>query len=236
MAKTKTFYDIEEIDEIIELYIKHYGGVISELKFKTISDFNSKIANNQNYQRKNGNLYKLYKYNFWGGSYKGEYNYGKKRIIEINKKNKVRTVGNEFQSDISDIVAMINSLHKNPQKLIQMMSRLFDKERKKILKLEADYKKLKEDNYNLLNKIENLETGITNLIFYSQNPNNSLNNMLNISKSEDSICYDELVNMFNDINRFERINFKNESCSENVISIDEANRLKRLKELEEDGF
>lgn len=236
MAKSKTSYDIEEIDEIINLYIKEQGIVDSELKFKSISDFNYKIANNEKYKRDNGDLYKLYKYNFWGGGYKGEYNYGKQRIIELNEKNKVKVVGKEFNNDLADIVAMINSLHKKPQKLIQRMSNLFDKERKKTSQIEGELKRLKEVNYQLEKKIEALETGITNLIFYSQNPNNSLNNMLRLSKSGDSICYDELVNMFNDTNRFERVNSQKESDSENIISIDEINRLKRLKELEDDGF
>lgn len=237
MAKNKTVIDKEEIDEIINLYIKKQGGFVPELKFKSISDFNIEIANNDKYKRSNGNLFTLYKYNFWGGSYKGEFNYGKRRIIELNEENKIRVVGKEFVSDMTDIIMLVNDLHKKPQELTDRLISLFEKERNNLRKAKCELKEAKEKNEQLIQKVSDLEDGITNLIYQSQNPNNSLNNMLDLSKSADSICYDELKNMFGDTNRFER--FKNNTIEENdisVIDIDEINRRKRFKEFEDEGF
>lgn len=237
MAKSKTTIDNVEIDEIINLYIKEQGGIVPELKYKAISNFNIEIADNPKYNRSNGGLFKLYKYNFWGGSYNGEYNYGKVRIMELNEKNTVQVVGKEFDSDMADIVAMINDLHKKPQELTHLMIKLFEKERKKSKETQIELSKQKEINKLLMQNIEALEDGITNLIFHSQSPNNSLNNMLNLSKSADSICYDELKNMFGNTDRFERFKTNEvEKQDSNIVPIEELNRLKRLKELEDEGF
>lgn len=237
MAKSKTAVDKVEIDEIINLYIKEQGGIVPELKYKALSNFNIEIANTPKYKRSNGELFKLYKYNFWGGSYNGEYNYGKRRIMELNEKNKVQVVGKEFDSDMADIVAMINNLHKKPQELTRLMIKLFEKERKKAKETQIELAKQRELNELLIQNIEALEDGITNLIFHSQSPNNSLNNMLNLSKSADSICYDELKNMFGNTDRFERFKtIEIEKEKDNIVSIEELNRLKRLKELENEGF
>ncbi|WP_160689273.1 hypothetical protein [Clostridium sp. C2-6-12] len=236
MAKTKTIVDKDEVNEIINLFIKEQGGIVPELKFKAISDFNNKIANNEKYKRSNGTLYTLYKYNFWGGSYKGEFNYGKLRIIELNEKNKVQVVGKEFDSDMADIVTLVNDLYKKPQELTKYLISIFEKERKKAKNTETELKDAKDKIDILEDKIANLEEGIANLIYQSQSPNNSLNNMMNLSTSTDSICYDELKHMFDNTNRFERLKNNSEQQVEGVISIDEINRQKRLKELEEDGF
>lgn len=232
MAKTKTKVDKEEIEEIIDLYIKEKGGVVSELKYKAISDFNARIAS-EGLLRANGKAFKLYKYNFWGGSYDGEFNYGKQAIIKRNNKNKVHVIGREFDADVIDIISCVNDLHKKPQELIDVLVKIFEKERKKNKELDEELaeKNKKLDEYK--NKINRLEKGFANLFFQSQSPSNSLNNMMALSKSADSICYDELKNMFGDVNRFDRVAQINESQMVNVTDI---NKQKKVKELEEEGF
>lgn len=235
MSKNKTTINLEEIDEIINLYIESQGGFIPELKFKAISDFNVKIVNNK-YKRKNGELFILYKYNFWGGSYKGEYNYGKQRIIELNEKNKVQVVGREFNNEIIDIITLINDLHKKPQELTKHLISIFEKERKKHKEVKKELALAKEINLKLESKINTLENGITNLFFQSNSPNTSLDSMMSLSKSADSVCYDEFKNMFGNTDRFKRTQDISMEYDKSVVSIDELNKLRRLKELEDDGF
>lgn len=235
MAKNKTSFDMEEIDEIINLYIENQGGFTTELKYKAVSDFNIEIVNCK-HKRKNGQLFTLYKYNFWCGSYNGEYNYGKKRIIEFNEKNKVQVVGHEFDSEVFDIITLINDLHKKPQELTKYLVSIFEKERKKHKEIKTQLELANKDILKLENKISALENGFTNLFFQSNSPNTSLDNMMNLSKSMDSVCYDELKNMFGNTDRFKRnINMIKEK-EKSIINIEEIDNLRRLKKLEDDGF
>ncbi|MDC4243914.1 hypothetical protein [Clostridium perfringens] len=234
MAKTKTEVDKDEVEEIIDLYIKENGGMVSELKYKAISDFNAHIAS-EGVLRANGNPFKLYRYNFWGGSYDGKFNYGKRAIIERNNKNKVHVIGPQFDADVVDIIGCVNDLHKKPQELIDVLVKIFQKERKKIKELneELDEKNKKLDAYK--SKIEKMEKGYANLFFQSQSPSNSLNNMMSLSKSADSVCYDELKNMFGDLNRFDRIiqSQVNEKQMNNVTDI---NKQRKAQKLKDEGF
>lgn len=235
MAKNKTTIDLEEVDEIVNLYIESRGGFTTDLKFKAISDFNIKIVNDK-YKRKNDKMFTLYKYNFWGGSYNGEFNYGKKRIIELNEKNKVHVVGHEFDNEVIDIITLVNDLHNKPQELTKYLVSIFEKERKKHKDVENQLALAKETISKLENKIAVFENGFTNLFFQSNSPNTSLDNMMNLSKSMDSVCYDELKNMFGNTDRFKRNKDITTKKDESAIDIDEVDRLRRLKSLEEDGF
>lgn len=229
--------DIEEIEEIIELYVKENGGIIQELKFKSISNFNNKIANNNDYKRKNGELFNLYKYNFWGGSYNGEYNYGKKRILEYNSNIEIKVVGEEFSNGTNDILNLVNNLHKKPQELIKCLVKIYDKERTLLEDTKKALEKEQTINKELQEQLKNYENGITNLIIQSQSPNNSLRNMLNLEKSADAICYDELKNMFNNNNeRFKELISQQDNTKENVISMDKLNKARRKSLLEDEGF
>ncbi|WP_055328855.1 hypothetical protein [Paraclostridium sordellii] len=94
-------------------------------------------------------------------------------------------------------------------------------------------------------KIKNqaLEDGITRILFDSQNPNNSLNNMLLLEKSQDVFIMEELKNMFdNDLTTLEKLssltNLKNSNSSlGNLISLSEEKRkLDKKSKLEEEGY
>lgn len=80
-----------------------------------------------------------------------------------------------------------------------------------------------------------MEKGYANLFFQSQSPSNSLNNMMSLSKSADSVCYDKLKNMFGDLNRFDRIiqSQVNEKQMNNVTDI---NKQRKAQKLKDEGF
>lgn len=236
MSKVKTGYDEQEIDEIINLYIKEHGGVLREVQYNAVSKFNVKIANNEDYRRENGELFKLYKYNFWGGAYQGQYNFGKRKIIEFNEKNKIHVVGKEYDAHIGSIVAMIHELHKKPHKLTKLLVDLFEDKLITIEKLKKDNLALKQEVENLKSNNKYLNDSYTALFCHSQSPNNSLNNMMNMSKKADSVCYDILLNMFGNLDRFEQFKIKEENTNDNIVSMEDLARLKRLKELEDEGF
>lgn len=106
--------------------------------------------------------------------------------------------------------------------------------------------KLSDDNRNLKNKISILEDTYTNLFFNSQVPNNSLNDMLSLEKSQDKFICEELENMFEDgLNRFNmlaNLDYDYATANENhrlqnIINLEEKKKQnQRLKELEDEGF
>ena len=106
--------------------------------------------------------------------------------------------------------------------------------------------KLSDDNRNLKNKISILEDTYTNLFFNSQVPNNSLNDMLSLEKSQDKFICEELENMFEDgLSRFNMLANLDYDCApandnnklQNIINLEEKKRQnQRLKELEDEGF
>lgn len=76
MPKARREYDIEEVKEIVDLKLKELGGIKNKLTYNSVFQFNKKIANNDKYKRSNGELFKLYGYDFWYGEYNGEPYYG----------------------------------------------------------------------------------------------------------------------------------------------------------------
>lgn len=198
MARKKKEIDKEEINEIIELYIKEVlNGTISKLSNKGVSEFNKTIAQNPEYKRKNGSLFTLYKYNIWAGTYNDEDCYGKARIKEIKKNNEITLMGNEFSAETSDINQIINKLYDKPELLVYQLTKMFSEERKKLLTLLSDNKKLEQEVETAKKQIALFDTAVTNFIYQSQSPSNSLNDMLLLTKEEDAFCYAELKQMFN---------------------------------------
>lgn len=219
MARKKNVIDEYEIVEIIDLYIeKELKGIVSKLSNNGVCNFNKVIANNPEYIRKNGELFKLYRYNVWGGKYKEKDGLGKVKIQEKIYKNSVKLIGENFRGNTIDIVQLVNDLHKQPEKLAQRLCRLFEKERSDIEYLEKKLSKLQNKNSELEEKIEMMNTAMTNFVFQSESAKNSLINMLEITKREDAFCFNEFSNMFN--NNQERINYILENVEKKTIKDD----------------
>lgn len=249
MANPRINYDVDEIDEIIKLYIKkqaELGHIITKYGSSTLSKFNQKLVDD-NIKRENGKSFKLYKYHFWAGKQpNGEYNYGKKKIIELNEELKTELVGDVEAPELNDIILIVNKNYKNPQKLIKLLSVYFFKQDTKIKNLLGENLKLVEQNNKLVNKSKHLEDGITRIMFDSQSAHNSLSNMFNLEKSQDSFILEELNYMFdNDLSKLERLTNigssntqTNENSSlSNVIEIQKQKlKAKKQQKFEEDGF
>jgi hypothetical protein len=197
MARKKNLIDESEIDEIINKFIEEeLNGSVAKLSSYSVHKYNEKIANNEKFKRENGKLFRLYKYNIWAGSYNGQDSYGKKRITELKQTAALSILAEEVPSDVADIALIVNALHKNPAKLTNKLSKIFNSERKRKDLIEAKNKKLKEENDRLKLKIAKMTEAMANFVYQSQSPDNSLNNMLNITKSRDSVCYEEFKEMF----------------------------------------
>ena len=255
MANPKIKYDEEEVDEILELYKSELlkNKLPLKLKTKSVSDFNTYLVEN-NIKRKNGKEFFHYKYHFWAGKQPstGEYNYGKKAIMKKNAEINESILGADEEADMVDIINIIQKNYKNIPKLTKLIVSHFRglKEKNKTLldenlKLESQVRKFKI-------QVERLENGITTIMFNSQNPNNSLNDMLTLKKHQDVFISDELESMFEDGNsRFEKLcnynvmNTVDENSEvkddniklQNIIALENSKaKEKRKKLLEDDGF
>ena len=252
MANPKIEYDIDEIDEIIDLHKKELKkkGLSMKLKPKSVSDFNTYLVEN-NIKRKNGDDFNHYKYHFWAGKQPttGEFNYGKKVIMKKNEEMVEGIVGESKDADVVDIVTIIQKNYKNVSKLTSLIVQHFNKIKKTNKSLLDNNLKLEEENKRLKERYKKLEDGITTIMFNSQNPNNSLNDMLTFQKSQDKFISDELNMMFEDGNtRFEKLsNLSVEALSpnssnevnnlQNIISLQSRKKVQeRISSLEDEGF
>lgn len=250
MAKPKLQYDIEEVDEILDLYKKELrkeNKRLTEYKSKSISKFNELLVDN-NTKRKNGDSFTLYKYNFWAGKHRstGNYNYGKKIIIEKNEELRQMEMKSNRTVEIQDIINIVNRNIKNPDEMKNLLCIYLKKEKDKIANLSKENIKLTNEVRELKNKNQVLSDTYTNLFFNSQNPNNSLNDMLSLTKIDDKFICDELESMFDDgLSRFNvlanldydsSLSTNNHSL-QNIISLNEKKmQNQRAKELEDEGF
>lgn len=236
MARPRKEINEDEIDEIVDLYIKEIlNGNEIEISGSGVTKFNELIANNIDYKRKNGELFNLYGYTIWAGKYKGEDYYGKKKIKEIKERNEVKVIGEGFNPVILDIIKLVDNLSKKPEVLKARLCKIFNRERTKISYLEKEIQKLKEDKVKLESKITLLDTSITNLMFLSQSYDNSLNDMFYMTKSSDGVCYDEFINIFNEnnsrLNKLLNNNLIDNKNGKNIINMQIKAKSEKYKDL-----
>ena len=109
------------------------------------------------------------------------------------------------------------------------MIKLFKRDKRTIAELEKENKELKEKLSKEQDKNNKLEKGVTNLFFASSSPNNSMENMINLSKSEDAFAYNELKNMFNaDEERIKKL-IKTKQDVKNDKLLEISSKLKKKK-------
>ncbi|OAA90486.1 hypothetical protein [Clostridium ljungdahlii] len=237
MPKARREYDIEEVKEIVDLKLKELGGIKSKLTYNSVFVFNKKIAGNDKYRRSNGQLFKLYGYDFWYGEYNGEYYYGRTRIDEVKNSSNVQVVGEEYTPDMQDIITLVNDFYKKPDVLVKRLIKVFNRDKSKIKILEQENAKLKKKNELLNKRIDTFENGLITLFYNSAIPHNSLENVMNLTNSKDSIVYEELLNMFDKkksrLNKVLNINDfaskSSEEASNNIISINNTEEVKKKR-------
>lgn len=251
MAKPKLAYDVDEINEILDLYkdkVKAGGKILTEYKSKTISNFNEELVAND-IKRQSGESFTLYKYNFWAGKHRGtgDYNYGKKIILQRNEELRLRAEQDPKNVEMQDIINIVNKNIKDPNKLTALLCHYIEKQKNKVAILLDENIKLSNENKDLKSKISLLEDTYTNIFFNSQIPNNSLNDMLSLSKTQDGFICEELENMFEDgLDRIRRLGNLDPTLTEgstqhnhlqSIININEKKKqIQRVKDLEDEGF
>ena len=231
MARKKREIDKVEVEEILKMQLREINGVVKKLSYNGTATLNKKIANNPEFIRENGELFNLYPYDFWGGSYKGEDNYGKKRIDEIKSQRDVDFTEQVFEQGVHDVVLAINDLHSSPTKLSKVIINIVEKDRKKIERLEKEKEELMANMVAQKQKIEMMEQAIYNIFYNSKSGKNSIQNMLSLTKSDDWFMKSQIENAFvGQENLIEELKNGN-SVNNNVIDIKTSKKLKKLEAL-----
>ena len=233
MARKKRDYDEVEVEEIIKLRLAEINGVVSKLSYNGVTKLNKKIANNPDFKRSNGELFKLYPYDFWGGSYKGNDNYGKCRIDDIKATKDLELFSDVFDPNLQDVMLAVNDLHKDPIKLTKVLTNIYKKDKKKIETLNNEVAVLKDKNKQLQETLELMQDAMYTLFYNSQSSKNSLINMLNLKRSEDDFVSMQIEKAF--CTQEELIQSLRESSlgqeNKNVISLKKEVRKKKLDDL-----
>lgn len=233
MSKPKRIVDHEEVDEIIALKLKDLGGIRKKLTYNSVFKFNENIAKNEEFKRKNGELFKRYGYDFWAGQYNGVDYYGKQKIDEIKRNSNVQVIGEEFAPSINDIIMLVNDLHSKPEVLTRKLVSLYEKDKKKIVSLENEVEKLTKQRDKLTKDLRAFEKGFTTVFYNSILDSNSLPNVLSMKKSKDGLIFDELKNMFSQDNtRFSKvieIGSELENKDSSAIKIEEERQRKKSR-------
>lgn len=245
--------DKREIDEIISLKLTELDGKFNKLTYNSVWKFNQKISKDKNYKRYDGEPFKLYGYHTWAGKYKNEYGYGKVRIDEIKNsamskqtesdsisKNDLSELydinGEEFGFNMNDIIMLVNDLHDEPEVLTRRLVKVFKRDRRMLAEIEKENRELKEKLSKEQDKNNKLQKGVINLFFASSSPNNSMENMINLSKSEDAFAYNELKNMFNaDEERIKKL-IKTKQDVKNDKLLEISSKLKKKEKIKKLGL
>lgn len=196
MARKRRDYDEAEVEEIIKLRLAEINGVINKLSYNGVSKLNKRIANNPDFKRSNGELFKLYPYDFWGGAYKGNDNYGKHRIDDIKANKSLELFSDMFNPNLQDVMLAVNDLHKDPVKLTKVLTNIYQKDKKKIESLNNEVERLKQQNKNLKETLDMMQNVMYTLFYNSQSSKNSLINMLNLKCSEDAFIFTQIEKAF----------------------------------------
>ena len=187
----------QEAQEILDLAFKDVGCIKSKITYNYVSKFNSHIANNPDYIRKNGEYFNDLGVRFWSKSYNNKPYYGKIIIDKLKSTDDVNTGGESFDIDNKDIESLINRYHNKPEELKKRMINLFLKDRKTILDLRDRNDKLTEKVKEKEKYIKQFEEGFATIFWNSTSTYNSLNDVLTLQRPEDGEVNQELLNMFN---------------------------------------
>ncbi|MDM0699002.1 hypothetical protein QTH73_01145 [Clostridium perfringens] len=243
MAKKKD-YDALEVEEIINLTLENKcNGVKSKLTKNKVFNYNKELVENK-VRRNNGELFNEYGYHFWAGSYKGEDNYGHKKIKEKVNSNEVILAGKSFNHNINDIVELVSKYSKKPKDLTLKLCKIFEIKEKKIAMLQEQNNKLNNELIKLREKQMNFESAFATVFYNSMYTDNSMNDVMSLKKSGDKYVADEIKNMFNTDNlklnstikiteEPNEFNRNEKTKLANVIDIEKEAKLKRRKEAEE---
>lgn len=243
MAKKKD-YDELEVDEIINLTLENVcNGIKGKLTKNKVFKYNKELVE-KGIRRKNGEFFNEYGYHFWAGTYKGEDNYGHKKVKEKVNSNEVILAGKSFVHSTSDIVELVSKYKNKPKDLILRLCKLFESKEKKIGALREENKRLSEEVLRLRENQKKFELGFTTMFYNSMYVDNSMNDVMSLKKTGDLYVVDEINNMFNNdkhkMNQMFKVTNENKTSSEveqakfkNIIDIEKEAKERRKKEIEQ---
>lgn len=235
MARPKADINKNEVDEIISLKLNDLGGLKSKLTYNNVWNFNKKLVN-EKVLNSEGKPFALYGYTFWASGYNGEDYYGKAKIDEIKSSKEIVLAGESFSRDVQDILLLVDKYKSKPQELSKRLVKIFESDRKKMNLLSEQNKQLNEEVRSLREQKKQLEEGFATIFYNSIYTDNSMNDVMSISKTGDSYMLESLKTMFNeDENKLNQIitpSKKIAQAQSNVLSLEQkiANK-KQLNDL-----
>lgn len=238
MARKKAEIDKKEVDEIIALKLNDLGGLKSKLTYNNVWNFNKELSKNKTLNYK-GKPFNLYGYTFWASGYNGEDYYGKAKIDETKASKEIILAGESFSKEVQDLLILIDKYKDEPKELSKRIVKVFEADRKKMGLLAEQNKKLNDEISKLRKEKAQLEEGFTTVFYNSIYTDNSLNDVMSITKSGDSVMLDSLKTMFNGdedkLNQILEGKSKKVENSKNILSLESKMSNKRhLKDLFKD--
>ena len=194
-GRPKTQYDIEEINEIIEMKLKSVDYNISKVTYNSVFTFNKYLVKTKKRNSKN-ELFKLYGYSFWAADYRGVPNQGKEQIDLCKRHNHPIIAGESFEVGTDDIKAVIDTNSNNPQKMKQILIKIFQKERNENARNDKKFNELQQ-KVNTYKKLASQYKQALFMMFYnSRLSENSLNDVMVLKKEGDTYIQNELLHIF----------------------------------------
>ncbi len=230
MARPKIEVDEKEVDEIINLKLNELSGVKGRLTYNNVWNFNKELVKNKilNYK---GNQFRLYGYTFWAATYNGIDYIGKQKIDEIKSQDSFILAGKEFVTKMQDLIVIFDKYGTDDREgrlLREKILRLFEKDRIQMQYLQKELEVEVNRNKELSASLTKFQDDYLEMFFESNDSNNSLPNVMQLSKSGDEVLKHKLTEMFP--NRLQEIERKN------VSSLSKKKLSKRYEELEGQGF
>ena len=234
MARQKSKINKNEVDEIISLKLNDLGGLKSKLTYINVWTFNKKLVKEKALNSE-GKPFTLYGYTFWASGYNGEDYYGKAKIDEIKSSEEIILAGESFSKEVQDILILVDKYKDKPQELSKRLVKIFESDRKKMSALTEQNKSLNEEVLSLRKQKEQLEEGFTTVFYNSIYTDNSMTDVMSITKSGDSYMLDSLKTMFNEdenkLNQIVEPKKKVLQLEPNVLSLEQ--KLANKKQLED---
>lgn len=223
-GRPKTYYDVDEVKEIIDLKLRSMDYDYNKLTYNSVFKFNqylvtSKIKNNK------GNLFKLYGYSFWAAEYKDKPNFGKDQIDLAKQQSLPIIAGEFFEADVADIEVIVDTYIDNPKKMKNLLSKLFIKERKSNAHNDIQFYDMQKDLNKYKELAERYKKTLFTLFYSGQYFENTFPDLINLAENNNPYVIDEIFNIFNNQNSLhcEQINIKdsNLTVEKNILNLAE---------------
>ena len=197
VGRPTTYYDIQEVTDIIEMKLKSIGNDVSKLTYNSVFKFNQYLhkADRRNYKNE---IFTQYGYAFWAAEYKNIPNYGKEQIDLYKHRNNVMIAGDIFEVNTNDIETIIDNNLDNPVKKKKLLNRIFQNERKSNARNDKKFNEMQQEINQYKGMVKQYKEAIFMLFYNSRYSSNSLNDVVTLKNEGDLYIQKELYRIFND--------------------------------------